>query len=77
MKPLSYWPFVQGIRRSPVNSQHKGQWYVALMFSLILAWTNSWANNGDAGDSRRYRAHYDVSVMLEIQVQHIYMYIYM
>ena len=27
-----YWPFVRGIHRSPV---HKGQWYGALMFSLI------------------------------------------
>ena len=24
---------------------------------------NSWANNENAGDSRRYRAHYDVIVM--------------
>ena len=29
----------------PVNSPHKGQWQGALMFSLICAWTNSWANN--------------------------------
>ena len=49
--------------RSPVNSPHKGQWRGALMFSLICAWTVSWANNGDAGDLRRYRAHYDVIVM--------------
>ena len=33
------------------------------MFSLIFAWTNNWANNGDAGDLRRHRAHYDVIVM--------------
>ena len=33
-----YWPFVRGIRRSPVNSPHKGQWSGALMFSLICAW---------------------------------------
>ena len=32
-----YWPFVRGIHRSPVNSQHKGQWRGALMFSLICA----------------------------------------
>ena len=32
-----YWPFVRGIRRSPVNSPHKGQWHGALMFSLICA----------------------------------------
>ena len=58
-----YWPFVRGIHRSPVNSPHKGQWRGALMFSLTWAWTNSWANNGDAGDLRRHRAHYDVIVM--------------
>ena len=32
-----YWPFVQGIHRSPVNSPHKSQWHRALMFSLICA----------------------------------------
>ena len=58
-----YWPFVWGIHRSPVNSPHKGQWRGALMFSLICAWTNSWVNNRDAGDLRRHRAHYDVTVM--------------
>ena len=58
-----YWPFVQGIHQSPVNSSHKGQWRRALMFSLICASTNSWANNGDASDLRCYRAHYDVIVM--------------
>ena len=35
------WPFVRRIYRSPVNSQHKGQWRGALMFSLIGAWTSS------------------------------------
>ena len=44
-----YWPFVRGIHRSPVNSPHKGQWRGALMFSLICAWTNGWANNRNAG----------------------------
>ena len=34
------------------------------MFSLICAWINSWVNNGEAGDLRRYRTHYDVMVML-------------
>ena len=50
-----------GIRRSLVNSPYKGQW--ALMFPLICAWINRWVNNGEAGDFRRYRAHYDVIVM--------------
>ena len=54
-----YWPFV----RSPVNSPHKGQWHGALMFSLICTRINGWVNNGEAGDLRRYRAHYDVTVM--------------
>ena len=57
------WPFVRGIHRSPVNSTHKGQWRGALMFSLICVWINLWVNNGEAGDLRLYRAHYDVSVM--------------
>ena len=59
-----YWPFVRGIHRSPVNSPHKGQWRGALMFSLICAWANGRANNRDAGDLRRNRAHYDVTVMV-------------
>ena len=42
---------------------HKGQWRRALMFSLICAWTNSWANNGDASSLRCHHTHYDVIVM--------------
>ena len=30
---------------------------------FICAWTNSWASNGDAGDLRLHRAHFDVIVM--------------
>ena len=41
---------------------HKGQWRGALMFSLICAWINGWVNNGEAGDVRRHRAHYDVII---------------
>ena len=58
-----YWPFVRGIHRSPVNYPHKGQWRGALMFSLIDAWINDWVNNGEAGDLRRYPAHYVVTGM--------------
>ena len=46
------------------GSPYKGQWCGALMFSLICAWTNDWANNRDAGDLRRQDAHYNVTVML-------------
>ena len=55
-----YWPFVRGMHRSPVNSPHKGQWRGALMFSLIRVWINGWVNNREAGELRRYLAHYDV-----------------
>ena len=59
-----YWPFVREIHRSPVNFPHKGQWRGALMFTLICAQKNGWVNNGEAGDLRRYLAHYDVIVMM-------------
>ena len=58
-----YWPFVWGIHPSPMNSQHKGQWRGALIFSLICVWINGWVNNRDAGDLRRYRVHYGGTVM--------------
>ena len=57
------WPYVRRIHRSSVNSPHKGQRRGALMFSLICAWPNSWANTRIAGDLRRNRAHFDLTVM--------------
>ena len=59
-----YWPFVRGIHRSLVNTQHKGQWRRALMLYLICVWINGWVNNREAGDLRRFRVHYDVTVMI-------------
>ena len=56
---------MRGIHRSSVNSPHKGQWRGALMFTLICARINGWVNNREAGDLRRYRAHYDVIVMVK------------
>ena len=64
-----YWPFAQGINRSPVNSPYKDQWHGALMFPLIRAWNNSWANNEYVGDLSHHRAHYDV---IEIQKRNMY-----
>ena len=52
-------PFVRGIHRSP----HNGQWRGALMFSLIYVWINGRVNNGEIIDLRRYRVHYDATVM--------------
>ena len=47
---------------------HKCQWHGALTFSLIFAWTNGWTNNRDAGNWRRHRAQYGVTVMLLLSV---------
>ena len=53
------------VGNSPVTGEfpHKGQWRGALMFPLICARVNGWVNNREAGDLRRHRAHYDVTVM--------------
>ena len=48
---------------APVNSPHKGQWRGALMITLICVWINGCINNREAGDLRRYCAHYGVTVM--------------
>ena len=58
-----YWSFVREIHRSPVNSPHKGKWRGALVYSLICAWMNNSVNNRQAGDLRRHRAHYHVTVL--------------
>ena len=55
-----YWPFVQGIHRSPGNSPHKEQWRRALMFFFYL---NGWVNNCEAGDLGRCHANYGVTVV--------------
>ena len=62
---LCHWPFVRRIHRSPVKSPHKGQWRGALVFSVILAWTNGWINTRYAGDLRHHHVQYDVTVMIQ------------
>ena len=55
-----------GVGNSPVTGEfpaHKGHWSGALMFSMICAWINGWVNNREAGELRRHRAYYDVTVM--------------
>ena len=44
-------------------ADRKRRWPGALMISLIYACTQRWANNRDAGDLRRHRPRYDVTVM--------------
>ena len=59
---------------SPVTGEfpHKGQCRRALMFSLIWAWKNGWANNRDADDLRHHHAHYDVTVMISVYRNNIH-----
>ena len=40
------------------------------MFSLICVCIYDWVNNREAGDLRRYRAHYDVIVMRLVQIRY-------
>ena len=63
------WPFVRGIHRSPVNSPYKGQWLRALMVSMICAWIKGSVNNREAGDLKRHRTHYDVTLMQDTHVK--------
>ena len=44
----NYWPFMQEIHVSLINSRYQDQRLGALMFSLIYASANGWANNWDA-----------------------------
>ena len=51
---------------SPVPGEFSAQRPVTRIFDvfLICVWINGWVNNRAAGDLRRYRAHYDVTVMM-------------
>ena len=53
---------------SPINGEFPAQRPVTRSFdvSLIYVWINGWVNNREAGDLRRHRAHYDVTVMTKI-----------
>ena len=55
-----YWSFVREIHRWIPHTKAMTR---SIDVSLICTWTNSWANNEDAGDLRRLRAHCDVIVM--------------
>ena len=46
----------------------KGQWWEALIFSLICARINGWVNNREPCDLRCHHAHYDVIVMVIIKL---------
>ena len=50
---------------SPVPGKFPAQRPVTRSFGVFFdwVWKNGWVNNGKAGDLRRHRAHYNVSVM--------------
>ena len=56
-------PLCEGNPRITDDSPHKGQWCVAMMFSLMCVWTKVCANSRDAGDFRSQGTHCDVIVM--------------
>ena len=51
--------------KSPVTGEFPAQRPVTHSFDvfMICAWINGWVNNREAGDLRRFRGHYDVTVM--------------
>ena len=49
---------------SPVSDEIPAQRPVTRSFDIFFDLLNGWVNNREAGDLRRYRAHYDVSVLV-------------
>ena len=49
---------------SPVPSEFPAQKPVTRTFDFFyLRWMNGWVNNGEAGDLRRRRTYYDVTII--------------
>ena len=55
---------------SPVTGEFPSQRPVGRGFD-IFAYINGWMNNGEAGDLRRHRAHYGVTLMEQQNCEHI------
>ena len=47
-----------------LSEEFTGQWGGALLFFMICTWIKCWVNNREAGDLKRHRANYDVTVMM-------------
>ena len=60
---------------SPFTCEFPAQRPVTRSFDvfLICTWINGWVNNREAGDLRRHNAHYDVTVMVLIDISFIVM----
>ena len=56
---------------SPVTGEFPAQRPVTRSFDAFceLCLINDWVNNGEGGDLRRHRAHYDVIVMVASNIQ--------
>ena len=54
----------------PVTSEFPSQRPVTRMFPLVCAWANGQTNNRDAGDLRRHRNHYGVTVLIIRRLSH-------
>ena len=49
---------------SPITGEFPAQWPVTRSFDAFFDQRiDGWVNNGEAGDLRRHRTHYDVTVM--------------
>ena len=48
----------------PSKLEQLRRYFILIIVTCVSVWwTNRWANNRDAGDLRRHRAHYDVNAM--------------
>ena len=64
----------------PLYGEFTGDWWIPRTKAsgaerwcfFICVWINSWINNREAGDLRRYCAHYDVIVMYTQIYKNIY-----
>ena len=56
--------------KSPVTGEFPAQKPMTGMFDFSLIWAsiNDWVSNREAGDLRRHRAHYDVTVMMQYMI---------
>ena len=51
------------VGNSPITGEFPTQRPVTRSFDVFFALRNGWVNNGEAGDFKSHRAHYDVIVM--------------
>ena len=60
---VSYWPFVRGIHRWPVDFPHKGPVTQGFDVSFDVSWTSCWTNGPGVGGLKRHDDWRDITVM--------------